>query len=206
MTTYVLERLGVTSSRTAFVTQIEGHLFRQYRVLCRALELRKDVADLITTADDPFVDIPDDFLKARSVSIGATTLTPITFEDLMRRKALRADDDASTGPLRYAYMDPDRFYLDPVPTESSVTAGLLFYVAGPDPWTESTDEPEWLPLEYHDLIPEMAIIRMGMNQEEFSTHVPGAQAVVAQLRAELEVELAERPGDGSSRIRRTHYG
>lgn len=208
LTTYVLERLGVSSRRTAFLTQIQGQLFREYVRQVRMHELLKDNADLVLVAGDPYVDLPDDFLKVLTVRISGVTLREVTFPELAQQRGLRvATDSSQTGTYRYVFMDPDRLYLDDAPSESSSSGtGEVFYVARPPAWSSDDDSPDALPAEFHDLLAERTIYRMAQNQEEFATHAAMALQTVGMLEAELSEELTERTGQGNNRVFRLHYG
>lgn len=207
LVTYVLERLGVSSSRTSFVTQVRSHLYREYRRYVRVLELQKDVANLSLVAADPFVDLPDDFLKILRLRIGTRTLSALTWDDLVvSRAAMDGVELAGAVPWRYVFMDPDRIYLDPAPTESDVDGVELFYVPAPAAWTIDDDVPTLIPEEYQHILGEATIGFFAQNQEEFATHAAMARAEEARLRAELETELVDRAGEQPGRIRRRHYG
>lgn len=207
LVTYVFSRLGVSSSRDSFQALVEGHLERHYHRAVRNFMLNMDDADLALVQDDPYVDLPDDFMRARTVRVGTRTLRQITQESLADRAAAREEASASTAtPGVYVFMAPNRLYIDPVPTETDNAGGKLFYVARPAAWTSGDDTPDCLPTEYHDLLAEETIYRMAQDQEEFSTHAAAAAATAARLRAELSLEIKLRDGDGSHRVFRAHYG
>lgn len=207
LTSYVLERLGVSSNRTTFSEQVKGQLFREYVRAVREFELKKDVALLALSADDPFVDVPDDFLKALTLRIGTVVLRETTDRELAQAQASRTGALAADSGLdTFTFMDPDRFYLDPAPTADADQGATLFYVVRPPAWDDDSDSPDWLPEDYHDYLAELVVSRLALNQEEFATHSVAAQANADRLRASLLDEMDLRRGRRSQHVRRRHYG
>lgn len=209
LTTYVLERLGVGSSRAPFVSIVEGTLEREYHRVVRRFRLSHDEADLALTADDHYVELPDDFMAVRTLRIGTRTLREVSMDDLSRAAGVRELSDAGSevsGPRNFVFMGDDRIYVDPAPAEDDDTGAKLFYVPRPPAWTTGSDTPSLLPSEYHDLIAERTIWRMALNQEEFATHASAAAGIVAALEQELEYELTIRNGDPEARVIRRVYG
>ncbi len=209
LTSYVLERLGVSSSRTAFVGQVQSQLFRRYVAACGRFEFSRDVASLVLVADDPFVDLPDDWLKTRTIRLtaGAAPLVEVTMETLAGIRGNAAANSATGLPIaRYVFMPPSRIYLEHAPTEGDSSGAEIVYVVKPEAWDDDADTPSLMPEEFHDLLAEETIYRMAMNQEEFATHAQGALQAASLLSAEIQTYLSTRSGDGSNHITRRHYG
>ncbi len=207
LTSYVLERLGVSSGRTDFVTQVKAQLYREYVALSRELELSRDVSNLVFVADDHFVDLPDDWLKTRTLRVGTTILREVTMEVLSTSLGAQALVVGDVGRIStYVFMPPSRIYLDWAPEANDAAGAELFYVVKPALWTTDSDTPDFLPEEYQDLLAESVIYRMGMNQEEFATHSAGALQAMGLVRGRLEEEMKLRTGDGATRITRRVYG
>lgn len=206
LTSAVLERFGVGSSRTAFVTQIQGHLNRIYVREVVALGLLKATTTVALTAGDEIVYLPPDFAEVDTFRLGATILVPRTSPGVMTgaAQAVIDGDSWTAGPRYYDYFPPDRLRVGPVPSDDEVT-GSLVYRAKPDLMTADADVPDAIPAEYHDLLLEMAVWRMAPNQEE-----PGmgqdALGAAGVLREELRESLGRVAGNTSDRIRRRFYG
>lgn len=208
--TMVLERLGVDSSRTAFVTQIDGHLDREYVMLVTELNLNRSTADLDVTAANPVVPLPTDFLKAISVrglgsSVAAAGLIPVDPTKMVR---LQAQEDASgiTGnAVYYSIEGLDRMEVFPTPTTTAADVIRMNYVARPALLTTAGTAPSKIPAEFHGYLAEKAIYHMAQNQED-----PGmsqqAAANAAAIKQLLRETIAAAPGESSTRIRRAVYG
>ena len=207
LTTYVLERLGVSSSRTAFKTQIQNELYRRYVANVRKYNLSILRADLTLTAAVYTVPLPTDWLKTRTIRVASVNLREITFELLSEIRAAANASSAAGGVIsRFALYPPSSIYLDVAPDTTSATGGEIFYVNKPAAWTVDADTPAFIPDDFHDLLAEEVIYRMAMNQEEFGTHAAAALQAVGLLSQELALEMKIRSGDHSNRISRAHYG
>lgn len=210
LTSYVLHRLGVSSSRTAFADGVRAQLYRRYLAACARFELGRDIGTLVFVADDPFVDLPDDWLKTRTIrlSSGAGMLREITEEVMAAARGTAASTTAtaSAGPTRYTFMPPARILLDVAPTENDSDGAEIVYVVKPTVWTTDADAPDLLPEQFHDLLAEETIVRFAADQEEFATHAAAAQQNAAVVTAELQEYLNERTGDSSAHITRMVYG
>lgn len=209
LTSYVLERLGVSSSRTAFADGVRAQLYRRYVALAGRFEFSIDVANLAFVADDPFVDLPDDWLKTRTIrrTDALSPLLEVTMETLAGQRGITATSGSDgQSPSRYVFMPPSRIYLDVVPSTSNAAGAEIVYVVKPTAWTTDTDTPSLMPEEYHDLLAEETIVRYAMNQEEFAGHAQGALQAAGILTGELQAYLKMRSGDGSNHIQRRHYG
>lgn len=209
LTSFVLGRLGVSSDRDAFVAIVEPALEREYHRVIRRFMLSHDEADLALTAGDHYVDLPDDFMRVRTLRIGANTLREVSMDDLSRAAGARdlsGSENNASGPRTFVFMGDDRIYVDPAPAEDDDTGCKLFYVNRPTAWSSGDDTPSLLPSEYHDLIGERVIWRMAMNQEEFATHAAAALANAVGIEEELLYELTVRNGDPQDRVIRKVYG
>lgn len=208
LTSYVLERLGVSSGRSTFVSKVQSQLFREYVAAARELELSRDVADLVFVANDPFVDLPDDWLKTRTIRLSgsATPLREVTMEVLAGIRG-NADVNSVVGaPIsRYIFMPPSRIYLESAPEANDAAGAELFYVVKPAVWDDDADTPDFMPEEYHDYLAEMVVYRMAQDQEDMGM-AQGALSAAGQIRQRLILEMKLRTGDPSHHITRRHYG
>lgn len=205
LTTFVLERLGVGSSRTAFVNQIVGHLNRIYVREVVALGLNMDTSVLVFSADNPQVFLPADWRRTETLRIEGRDIIEKTYPDHMQLRATEASGVSLGEYPRYVVLLPPRSYLIvPTPTASETT-GELVYHAAPSLMTTGADEPSVLDDEYHDLLGELCVARMAMNQED-PTISQDALAAAAIIREELRNQMVRAGGSSSTRVRRRVYG
>ena len=187
---YVRDRLGISSAETGRVTQIQNAISREYQKLATLLGLGDDTADLVFTADDPLVDLPDDCGRITSIRRGKYVL-----QRLSRRQYaefMAAGPEAGIGPVVYVQEAPSRIRVGPAPYEDSTEGAVLEYVVRPVA-LDDDDEPDLLPEEYHDLLGELVIVTTAMTEEE-QVHLNAAQSRADRLMADLKTFLNIRPG------------
>lgn len=209
---YVLDRLAISSGDTSRVTQINGLLSREYLRIVREERLGIATADLIFTAGDPLVDLPDDLMEIITIRRGETALRPVNRERMLSLEADRQGSAQADDPQVYAFEAPTRIRVEPAPTENDATGATLVYVAKPASQNAAPayglahddDEPALLPEEFHDLIAERVIERIAASEEE-AEQVAIAGAMSASLRAGLSSSMNRRSGRASSHIRPRGY-
>lgn len=185
----MLDRLGISSADSARVTQINATLSREYQKLATTLGLGHDEADLIFTAADPIVDLPDDCGVILTVRVGTTVLRRISRQQIASVVAA----GSSGAPVAYVMESPTRIRIVPAPTANDSTGAVLAYAVRPVTWTLDADTPSLLPEEFHDLVAELTVVRIAMSDEE-PAMAQGAQAVAAGLLADLKTFLSSRVG------------
>jgi hypothetical protein len=208
LTTMVLQRLGVSSARTGFVTQVQNHMNRIYVREVVDLGLNMAESELVFTADDATVNLPADWRRTETLRLGARTFIETTdsvLQELDAAGALSGYAAASdTSPARVAYFPPRRIRMTPPPTADSI-GGTLIYHAAPALMSTDDDEPDAIPEEFQDLIAELVIHRMAMNQED-PTMAQDAYAAAGLAKQMLQDQIARGMGSSSGRVRRAVYG
>lgn len=208
LVTFVLERLGVSSSRTAFVTQIQGLLNRIYVREVISLGLNLDESELVFTADDPIVNLPADWRRTETLRVAGRVFVEKTPADLMLYEAAAAvsgtvaPTETSLGFV--TYYPPRRLRMSPV-LDANTTTGTLIYHAAPALMDDDNDEPDVLNAEHHDLLGELAVYRMAESQED-PTLSQGALLAANLIRDDIREASARAMGSSTNRIRRGVYG
>jgi hypothetical protein len=206
MRDYVRDRLSIAASDTTKQTQIDLVLNTEYRRICAEERLNIEKTTMGLVAGSQLADLPNDWQETITVRHGATVLQPVTF---MRFAELDAASENGTntsdGPSAYYQESPERIRVWPTPVETNSTALTLWYVARPDAMTLVTHTPSVLPVEYHDLLAEMAVVRIAQNEEQFDI-AQAAQATVNDLRLRMSGQMRRRQGSGQERVVLNHYG
>ena len=104
----------------------------------------------------------------------------------------------------YYQESPERIRLWPTPVETNSTALIIWYVARPDAMTSGGNTPSAIPVEYHDLLAELAVARIALNDESFDL-AQSATAIANDLRARMQGQMRRRQGAGNERVVLRHY-
>lgn len=189
---YVRERLSIAGSDTAATTQIRTLINNEYQGLVAYHQLKVDRAELAITEDDPLVDLPDDWLETIRIRFGSYVLELITRQELFRREADRVATTVESGPRAYCFEPPSRIRVEPPPASDDDDGLVIDYVVQPAT-LGSSDEPEWVPKPYHDVIAEKVIVAMAMSEEELGIS-QAAQARAMERERQLVSFLTRRQG------------
>jgi hypothetical protein len=203
MRDYVRDRLSIAASDSIKRSQIDLVINTEYRRVCAEMQLNIERATLATIAGEQLVDLPDDWQETITMRFGQNVLQPVNVHQFARLDA--TGEDWPEGPSYYYQESPERVRVWPTPSATDIDAITIWYVARPDALIGASDIPIALPLEYHDLLTEMAVARVAQNEEAFDI-AQSAQATVAELRARLDGQMNRRQGDGSDRVVLRHYG
>lgn len=203
---YVRDRLSIAASDSTKQTQIDLVLNTEYRRICAEERLNIEKTTMGLVAGSQLADLPNDWQETISIRHGAVVLQPITF---MRFAELDASGEngteTSNGPSVYYQESPERVRVWPTPVETNSTALTLWYVARPDAMTSGGNSPTALPVEYHDLLAELAVARIAQNEEQFDI-AQSAQNTVNELRQRMSAQMRRRQGYGQERVVLRHYG
>lgn len=203
---YVRDRLSIAASDSTKQTQIDLVLNTEYRRICAEERLNIEKTTMGLVAQSQLADLPNDWQETISIRFGATVLQPVTFMRFAELDAASENGTETTdGPSVYYQESPERVRVWPTPTETNSTALTLWYVARPDEMTSSAHTPSVLPVEYHDLLAELAVVRIAQNEEQFDI-AQAAQATVNELRGRMSGQMRRRQGHGQERVVLRHYG
>ncbi len=167
MQAYVLDRLSINASDTVKVTQIKAALNRARDRLVLDERLLITQADITLTAETDSITLPADVMGIISLSTGSYVLEPMTYNELADYR-VRGSLTETTGPLVYLREGiGTNVEIWPTPSETvTVTKGLV-YIPQPTELSADAHTPSEIPRAYHDLLCEMAVIRVAQNEEAF---------------------------------------
>lgn len=203
---YVRDRLSIAASDSTKQTQIDNILNTEYRRLCAEERLNIERTTMGLVADSQLADLPNDWQETIAIRFGANVLQPINLQRFAELDAASENGtETSDGPSMYYQESPERIRVWPTPTETNSTALTIWYVARPDAMTSGGNSPTALPVEYHDLLAEMAVARIALNEEAFDL-ANSAQAIVNELRGRMQGQMRKRQGAGNERVVLYHYG
>ena len=198
---YVRARLGVSSGESATVDAlIELQLDLEYQRLVLEYELEVESASLITTADDPVVDLPDDVTSLLKIYRDDVVLEPVD-PDTFARLVAGSSTSGATEPEAYMRSGSRRIRVWPTPGENG-TDLTAWYAASATTWGDGVgddDEPLSLPSAFHDLPCERVVAFLALI-EEATDLAMAASARAEQLEARLARHLGRRLGLGSATI------
>ena len=193
--TLVLSRLSISAGEATVVSLIDSLLNEEYRRLVVEEKLALEQVDLVYTADDPLVDLPNDISQVVHVTAAGNILRPVTREDIDSY----ASQPVNTEVGVYAFEPPNRIRLPWAPEESSLTGAVLTYIPTP-PELEDDDEPDLIPVGYHRILAEYVTAQLAANEEE-AFLVQTAEGNAARLLQGLRGLLGRRAGLGAPTIR-----
>ncbi len=205
--TYCLDRLAISSGDTAKTAQV-GNLLNGLRDrLVEEHALVIAVATLTVTANSQTVAAPTDFLRPLYVRNGKILVDPIDEYGYGLEEALTAAgfaaSDATVVPLSYTFRPPATFYVWPTPTAN--TSLSMPYVQRPAAMVNSTDAITGIPSQYHDLLCELAIVRLSLSEGLWFE--PSMEMQLTQeLDARLKATRKRWAGPSQTRVKLKVYG
>lgn len=203
---YVRDRLSIAASDSTKQTQIDNILNTEYRRLCAEERLNIERTTMGLVANSQLADLPNDWQETIAIRFGANVLQPINLQRFAELDAASENGtETSDGPSMYYQESPERIRVWPTPTETNSTALTIWYVARPDAMTSGGNSPTALPVEYHDLLAEMAVARIALNEEAFDL-ANSALSIVSDLRGRMQGQMRKRQGAGNERVVLHHYG
>lgn len=203
---YVRDRLSIAASDSTKQTQIDLVLNTEYRRICAEEQLNIERTTMGVVANSQLADLPNDWQETISIRHGAVVLRPVTFQRFVELDAATENGtETSDGPSVYYQESPERIRVWPTPVETNSTALTIWYVARPDAMTSGSSSPSAIPVEYHDLLAEVAVVRIAQSEEAFDI-AQSAQATVNELRSRMQGQMRRRQGAGNDRVVLNHYG
>jgi hypothetical protein len=193
MTDMTLLRLGVSSSDTQMRNYIRSLINTEYIRLAAEENLYEKVGTLSLVAGSSVVDMPNDWQRTIQITEGGHALRPVTA--LEYTEAL-----VSPGRHRvYMQESPERILVAPEPTESDSDGLRIIYVARPLELDTDASVPVALPVEYHDLLVELALMRAFLAEED-ATLSQGAQMNAQGLLDRLRAHRTMSAGNGIGKM------
>lgn len=186
---YVRARLGISSGESATLDDlIDLQLNIEYQRIVLQFGLEVTVATLVTTADDPVVDLPDDINEIQRINCGDMPLEEIGPDEFASLSA-GAVSGGSSGTA-YTYMRSGSRRIRIFPTPAADGADLtLWYSQEAEAWSTADQAPESLPSAFHDLPCERVVAFLALIDEATDL------AVIATSRADaLEEKLRRHMG------------
>ncbi len=191
---YVLARLGISSGESdALETQVNRQLDLEYQRLVLVHLLNVDAANLIETANDPVVELPDDLTAILKITRGSTVMRPVGFDEFA---SLVAAGPGTSGPYAYAVSGSQRIRLHPTPTADSSEL-MCWFAAAASPWDQDGEVPRELPAAFHDIPCERVVAWLALLDEAIDL-AAAATARADELESMLRRHMGRRGGmDGS---------
>lgn len=184
-------RLGVSDSDSRMTTFIHSQLNTEYLRLAAEEALLEKTATLTTVAGNNVVDLPDDWQRTLQIIQGGVPLRPVTALEY-------ADIDGAGSPRRvYFPQSPERILIAPAPSVSEAQGLTIIYVARPPALDADSDTPSALPVEYHDILVELVLIRAFLAEEDATLSQAAqinAQGLIDRLRAHTRMSGGEGVG------------
>ena len=200
---YVRDRLSIAASDSVKQQQIDLVINTEYRRICAEMQLNIERTTLATIAGSQLVDLPNDWAETISIRFGGNILEPVSIHRFVQLDA--TGDDWPEGPSYYYQESPERIRVWPTPSATDIDAIDFWYVARPDELAGSADIPTAMPTEYHDLLGEIAVVRIAQNEEQFDL-AQSAQNTANELMARMTGQMKRRQGTSSERVALRHYG
>lgn len=191
MTSMALLRLGVSSSDTQLTDYIKSLINTEYIRLAAEEALYEKTGTLSLVAGSAIVDLPNDWQRTVQITEGGKALRPVT--------SLEYTEATISAGVHRVYMQesPERILVAPVPTTSDPDGLSIIYVARPTQLTTDASVPDALPVEYHDLLVELALMRAFLAEEDLNL-AQGAQAnaqgLLDRLRAHRKMSVGKGIG------------
>jgi hypothetical protein len=185
--------MGVSSSDTQMRDYVHSLLNAEYLRISAEEKLIEKVGTLSLVAGNNIVDLPDDWQRTIQIIEGGVPLRPVT--------ALEYAQAASSGSPRRVYFveSPERIRVAPAPTESNPQGLSIIYVARPIELTNDSSTPSAVPVEFHDLLVELVLMRSFLAEEDVALAQAAqmnAQGLLDRLRAHRKVSS----GDGIGKM------
>lgn len=200
---YVRDRLSIAASDSVKQQQIDLVINTEYRRICAEMQLNIERTTLATIAGSQLVDLPNDWAETISIRFGTNVLQPVNIQRFVELDA--SGEDWPEGPSYYYQESPERIRVWPTPSATDIDAIDFWYVARPDALAGAADVPSAMPIEYHDLLGEIAVVRIAQNEEQFDL-AQSAQNTANELMARMTGQMKRRQGTSSERVALRHYG
>ena len=189
----VLLRLGVSSSDTQMVGYINDMLNIEYLRLAAEDALLEKVGTLSLVANSAVVDLPNDWQRTIQITESGVPLRPVTAREFA--------DVQAQGSDRRVYLpnNPNTILVAPDPSASNAVGLSIIYVARPTELTTDASEPDALPVEFHDVLIELVLMRAFLAEEDIALAQAAqmnAQGLIERLRANQKLS----GGDGIGRM------
>lgn len=189
----VLLRLGVSAGDTQMTNYIHSLLNTEYLRLCAEESLLEKTAALALVAGNNVVDMPNDWQRTIQITEDGIPLRPVTALEY-------SDIKAAGGPRRvYFPQSPERILVAPAPSTSDPQGLEIIYVARPPVLDDDSDVPSALPLEFHDLLAELVLIRAYLAEED-ATFAQAAQVNAQGLLDRLRGHRRVSGGEGIGKM------
>lgn len=191
MTSMALLRLGVSDSDTRMKAYIRSLINTEYIRLAAEEALYEKTGTLSLVAGSEVVDMPNDWQRTIQITEGGKALRPVTSLEYT---------EATMSPGRHrVYMQesPERILIAPVPTESNPDGLHIIYVARPLALDGDSSIPTALPIEFHDLLVELALMRAFLAEEDAALAqgaMANAQGLLDRLRAHRKMSAGKGIG------------
>jgi hypothetical protein len=175
------------------VGYINDMLNVEYLRLAAEEALLEKVGTLSLVAGSPIVDLPNDWQRTIQILEAGVPLRPVTAREYA--------DVQAAGSARRVYFPnkPDTILVAPEPTESNATGLSIIYVARPAELTTGSSVPTDLPVEFHDLLIELVLMRAFLAEEDV-TLAQAAQMNAQGLLERLRTNRKVIGGDGIGRM------
>lgn len=191
MTDMALLRLGVSSSDTRMKNYIKSLLNTEYIRLAAEEALYEKTGTLSLVAGSAIVDLPNDWQRTIHITEGGKALRPVTSLEY-------TEANLSNGRYRvYMQESPERILVAPEPTTSDPDGLSIIYVARPAELVGDSSVPTALPVEYHDLLVELALMRAFLAEEDVTLSQGAqmnAQGLLDRLRAHRKMSTGKGIG------------
>jgi hypothetical protein len=193
LTENVMLRLGVSSSDTQMRDYVRSLLNSEYIRLAAEENLLEKVGTLTLVSGSPVVDLPNDWQRTIQITEGGHVLRPVTAVEY-------TEASASPGQYRVYYPEsPERILVAPTSNISDPDGLGIIYVARPAELTTDSSVPTALPVEYHDLLPELVLMRAFLAEEDV-TLAQGAQMNAQGLLDRLRAHRNVQSGNGIGKM------
>jgi hypothetical protein len=193
MVSYICDRLVISANDTARIALIVDQLDLAHRRVVAEEGLIQKVGTLNTVAGTATITLPTDWHRIRAIAEGTTVLNEVSFQELA---GLDMPDDANHV---YVILGATQIMLHPTPTESVTGALTIYYDAYPTAMSTGSSTPEGIPEAYHEIVPEMALARVAIAEEE-PVLAQAAQQFVMELRLGLRTLTHRRSGQRPAQI------
>lgn len=187
----VLLRLGVSSGDTEMGEYVRTLLNAEYIRLAAEERLYEKAGTLSLVAGSPVVDLPNDWQRTIQITEGGHALRPVTALEY-------TEATVSPGAHRVYFPEsPERILIAPEPGTSDPDGLRILYVARPTELTTDASVPTALPVEFHDLLAELVIMRAFLAEEDVTlaqTAQMNAQGLLDRLRSHRNLQAGEGIG------------
>lgn len=190
---YVLARLGISSGESGVLEAlVDRQLDQEYQRTVMVHRLVVERTDLVLTAGDPVVDLPDDLNEILTLSAGGRPLQELSWPEYVELVSGTLSDTSAVA--FYTPSGTSAVRVHPEPSENDNAGISLWYSAAASSWTGvdgagTSESPDALPSAFHDLPCERAVAFLALIDEALDL------AAAATARAEnLETMLVRHLG------------